>query len=337
MIEEEVNTLLNKGLFKGEPLKGKLVETHISWVILTDSFVFKIKKPRKLSFLDYSSLELRKENCEKEILVNSRYTDIYLAVLPIRLLHDDWIINGGEGEIRDYLVQMKRMDTALEMDKMLQDDRVNEAQIKPLADVISSFHQRAQIIHHPFNTHEARATFNDLRQAIEVVDDKLGSSYVSIIHRAIAWSDDFLLKHEDRLIERVEMGFQRDVHGDLHSGNIFLYDTPILFDGIEFNEQFRQIDLLYEIAFLCMDLEAFGREDLAVIFLEDYKRKIDCFRKKEDEAIFKYYKCLRANIRAKVCALSARKAHDDTHQKENIFEIKKYLSLISNYIGYSIQ
>ena len=336
MTEEQVNSLLTKGLFNGKPLHGKLVETHISWVILTDQFVFKIKKPLKLSFLDYSSLELRKENCEKEILLNSRYTDIYLEVLSIRHLNGKWFINGDKGEILDHLVQMKRMDTALEMDKLLQEDKVKEAQIKSLADVISTFHQRAEITYHPFDIQEARLTFNDLHQAIEIVNKELGSSYIEIIHSAINWSDNFLKKHHGRFAERVELGYQRDVHGDLHSGNIFLYDTPILFDGIEFNEEFRQIDLLYEIAFLCMDLEAFGKDELAVKFLEYYHPKLKCIIIEEDEAIFTYYKCLRANIRAKVHAVSAHHAHDDIYRYEHLNEIKKYLSLIRRYMGSGI-
>ena len=332
MTEEQIHSLLDKGLFKKEPIKGELVETHISWVILTDRFVFKIKKPLKLSFLDYSTLELRKENCEKEIQLNSRYTDIYRTVLPIRFLNDSWIIGGEDGELMDYLVHMKRMDTALEMDKLLQADNVREAQMQPLADVIAAFHQRAEITRHPFDIHEARKTFNDLDQAIEVANKGLGSSYTDIINRAIAWSDDFLEKHEDRFVQRVELGFQRDVHGDLHSGNIFLYETPILFDGIEFNEMFRQIDLLYEIAFLCMDLESFGKEDLAANFLQHYNRKLNCFVNKEDDAIFNYYKCLRANIRAKVHAVSARQAHDDAFRNEHLNEVEKYLLLIKRYL-----
>lgn len=332
MTEEQIHTLLNKGLFKGEPLKGKLVETHISWVILMDRLVFKIKKPLKLSFLDYSTLELRKENCEKEILVNSRYTNMYLAVLPIRELKGSWFIGGVEGEVIDYLVVMERMDTGLEMDKLLQENKVKESQIKSLADVIAGFHQQAKITHHPFDIQEARQTFNDLDHALELVDKELGSTYKDIIDSAINWSDDFIKKHEKRFLERIESGFQRDVHGDLHSGNIFLYDPPVLFDGIEFNENFRQIDLLYEIAFLCMDLEAFGKDELAEIFLEHYNLKLECFIKKEDGAIFNYYKCLRANIRTKVHAVSADQALDNTQRKEHITEIKKYLSLINIYM-----
>jgi len=332
MTEEQVNILLTSGFFKKKPLMGELVETHISWVILTDEYVFKIKKPLKLSFLDYSTLALRKENCEKEIILNNRYSDIYLAVLPIKYFKGSWNIGGEEGEVMDYLVQMKRMDTAFEMDKLLADDKVQVAQMRPLAEVIASFHQRAEISHHPFDINEARQTFSDLDQAAELVNRKLGSSFMDIIYKSIAWSDEFLQKHESRFVERVELGFQRDVHGDLHSGNIFLYDNPILFDGIEFNEAFRQIDLLYEIAFLCMDMEAFGKDDLASKFLEYYNLKLNCFISEEDEAIFTYYKCLRANIRAKVHAVRAHQAHESNSRNQHVNEIKKYLTLIKRYM-----
>jgi aminoglycoside phosphotransferase family enzyme len=146
------------------------------------------------------------------------------------------------------------------------------------------------------------------------------------------WSDQFLKSHAARLQQRIDRGFIRDVHGDLHSRNIFLYRKPVLFDCIEFNDPMRQIDVLYEIAFLCMDLEAYGQKNLSRYFLTEYKKKFKCFECKEDESLFIYYKCLRANVRAKVNVMSATQADTSEELHFHSEEAKKYLLLMSDYM-----
>lgn len=123
------------------------------------------------------------------------------------------------------------------------------------------------------------------------------------------------------------------MHGDLHSGNIFLYRKPVLFDCIEFNDEYRQIDVLYEIAFLCMDIEAFHQKHLVKYFLLEYKKHFQCFETKEDEILFTYFKCLRANIRAKVHAMSAGQADTSDELAFHANETKKYLFLMKDYMA----
>lgn len=334
MTEDEVHKLAKKGIADGKPINGNVVETHISWVILTEDFAYKIKKPIKLSFLDYTSLESRRENCKKEIELNSRYSPIYLAVVAIKIFKEEWILGGEEGEPVDFAVKMKRMDSSIQMDALLKKTDVHISRMKSLAEVIGSFHAQTKITRHPFKLAEATELFNDLAQVSELVSKELGGYFHNIINESILWSDAFLTHHQRRIEERVERGFQRDVHGDLHSGNIFLFDKPILFDGIEFSEEFRQIDLLYEVAFLCMDLEAFDRPDLSKSFLAYYTTLVPCFEVDEDQAIFNYYKCLRANIRAKVHAVSSGQVHDEKSKLDHLVETKKYLVLMEGYMNF---
>lgn len=124
----------------------------------------------------------------------------------------------------------------------------------------------------------------------------------------------------------------RDVHGDLHSGNIFLYREPVLFDCIEFNDQYRQIDVLYEIAFLCMELEFFGKKSLSAYLLKQYLKRFPCVESPEDKKIFTYYKCLRANVRAKVIALHLRQTRSPIERQQQKTILKKYLEMIRIYI-----
>ena len=322
---------MSKGTFEGEPIQGFLEETNISWVILGRNYAFKIKKNIKLSFLDYSTLELRKKYCEKELELNRRFSPIYLSVQPILFLSDNWSIGDGQGEVKDYVVCMRRMRSGKRMDVLLKQNKVNPISISLIARQTAKFHKKAEIIAKDHHYEQARVIFNDLTTVQEVVSKEFGPDYVDVIARLNAWSDCFLKKHDKRLLQRSREGFIRDVHGDLHSGNIFIYKKPVLFDCIEFKDAFRQIDILYEIAFLCMDLEFYGRNDLSELFLETYDRILTCFPKAEDEEIFLYYKCLRANVRAKVFLLNSKSEPGHEKRAKDLAKGKKYLDLAVFY------
>lgn len=328
----EVRALAAKGIFRQSQISGKIEETHISWVILSKGYVFKIKKPVKYSFLDFSTLSQRRIYCERELRLNRRFSNIYLDVLQVRLAKDTWYIGGNRGQIMDYAVRMKRMMTAKRMDIQLRKGKVTPGKVRSLAKVIASSHQNAERVRIPFNQATARHTFNDIGTVKDLVKENLGTESDKILSASIHWSNTFLEKHAWRLRERIIEGFQRDVHGDFHSGNIFLYKQPVIFDCIEFNDRYRQIDVLYEIAFLCMDLEASQHPWLAEEFLSEYIRHFNCFQKEADHAIFAYYKCLRANIRAKVHALRA--AQGDAREKaRHLSSVKKYLQQMKGYMA----
>ena len=123
------------------------------------------------------------------------------------------------------------------------------------------------------------------------------------------------------------------MHGDLHSGNIFIADKPVIFDCIEYNDAFRQIDVISDIAFLCMDLEAFGQHALSEIFLSIYCAEFPASLTGADNLLFLYYKCLRASIRAKVNAFSAIESEGTAAFQGHFDATEKYLRLISNYLN----
>jgi aminoglycoside phosphotransferase family enzyme len=331
MERQEVKELMDKGTFEERPIHGALEETNISWVILSRSHAFKIKKSIKLSFLDYSTLELRKKYCEKELELNRRFSPIYLSVQPIFLLSDNWSIGEGQGEIKDYAVCMKRMQSQKRMDVLLKQNKVSPSSISLLANQVAEFHKKAEIIFKDYNQEQAMGIFNDLTSVQEVVYKEFGKEYLDIIPKLISWSNYFLEKHGKRLLERSREGFIRDVHGDLHSGNIFLYQNPIIFDCIEFRDEFRQIDVLYEIAFFCMDLEFYGRKDLSDLFFESYSKILKCCPKEEDLTIFLYYKSLRANVRAKVFLLNSLSEQNQEKRTQELAKGKKYLDLAMEY------
>ncbi len=332
MVESEVTMLAEEGRFLGHRIKGHIEETHISWVILSKGNVFKIKKPVKLSFLDFSTLAKRKRYCIRELSLNQRFSPIYLDVLPVQKDGEKWTIGQGSGSIVEYVVRMKRMISARRMDKLLQTKKVSSNDILLLAKVVSSFHSGSEVIMAPFLLAKAKSMFNDIRSIIRVANDHLGDEYSEIIKKSIKWSNTFLSKHADRIRERIALGFKRDVHGDLHSGNIFLYKQPILYDCIEFNDSYRRMDVINEVAFFCMDLEAYREGRLARLFQREYQRHFDCFQNNADRRLFTYYKCYRANVRAKVHALSIGQAHDAENSQLHINALRTYLRLMRRYM-----
>jgi aminoglycoside phosphotransferase family enzyme len=332
MTEAEINELTLAVSFEGETVVGQLEETHISWVILTPEYAFKIKKPIKLSFLDFSTLALRKFYCDKELELNRRFTNIYLSVQPITKINNRWYIGSHSRATIDYCVVMKRMANDRRMDVMLQAETIDPELIGTLADRVALFHKNALKIFSPFDLAIAKNTFNDIFSVTEFVSSSIGTYYSDIVSRGIIWSDRFLASHARRFQQRIDEGFQRDVHGDLHAGNIFLYPDPVIFDCVEFNDQFRCIDVLYEIAYLCMDFESNRHNQFSEVFIWEYSKQFAAFGPAEDRLLFKYFKALRANVRAKVHAISARDEDNPADVLRHSNDVKRYLEQLNRYI-----
>ena len=217
------------------------------------------------------------------------------------------------------------------MDQLLIKKQVTQSDIKSLAEKIANFHRRTEIIYKK-EVLKIREDFNDLAQQKEFLSEKLGEKYRKIIEHAVSVSDSFIEKSKGLLAARLREGFYRDCHGDLHSRNIFLLPAPVPFDCIEFNDNFRQIDVLNEVAFLCMDLDAFDRKDLSDLFIDDYNHFFSAMRTSEERNLFVYYKSYRANVRAKVNSLRAKSAANKTDENRALADAEKYLQLMDHYL-----
>lgn len=333
MTKEQIDRLILQGQFPEHTGKAELVETHISWVVLCDHNAYKIKKPVYYSFLDFSTLEKRKYYCEREIALNKRLTDnIYLAVQPVKELHGQYSIGKKEGKIIDFAVEMRKIDRCMQMDVLLSKNKVTPGDIRRLAEKIAAFHKKAPVINDK-DILDVQKKFNDLETEKEFLSEILNKQNCTIIDRAIYTSDVFMKSNTSLLFNRLSRGFFRDCHGDLHTRNIFLLPDPQPFDCIEFNDDFRQIDVLNEIAFLCMDLDSSGRQDLSDMFAKCYDDFFPSLKTKADYLLFIYYKCYRANVRAKVNSLRARSAVNETTKNECLAQTEKYLRLMDRYVS----
>jgi aminoglycoside phosphotransferase family enzyme len=334
MKSEEIEQLMCGESFREEHDAASLIETHISWVILTNQYAYKIKKPVQFSFLDFSTLEKRKYYCEREVFLNKRLTDqMYLGTIPVFKRGNSFSLNSQDGEVIDYAVFMRRMDTAKEMDKLLLAHKVNKQTIKGLAVKISEFHRQATIIKKKTEINILKERFNDLGIVQAFARDHLGDHYAGVIGQSVKQSGLFLDKYQYAINERISKGCTRDLHGDLHTGNIFLYKDPVIFDCIEFNDELRQIDILDEIAFLCMDLEAYDRKDLSRLLYQNYLMYSGIREDKEAGLLFHYYKCYRANVRAKINLFYAVNTDDRIMFDRKIQTGIRYLALLNGYLA----
>lgn len=332
MTQEQINSWLADDGFRAEQGTPELVETHISWVVLCDDLVYKIKKPVHFSFVNFSSLALRKFYCEREVLLNNRLSEnIYLDVQPIRSAGRRLMLDSDTGEIVEYAVRMRKVDRDRQMDRLLRNGLVKMHHMEQLASRIARFHEQAVVVTDK-NLTSLRSDFNDLRHEQDFLGQQMGAGVGQQIAKAIQTSDEYLGQYLPLVADRLRAGFFRDCHGDLHSRNIFLLDTPQPFDCLEFNDELRQIDVLNEVAFLCMDLESFGRKDLADQFLATYLRWFPAIRHRNDEWLLLYYKAYRANIRAKVNSLRARTASTERSRVTSLAEAGKYLAMLSDYL-----
>lgn len=305
----------------------ELKETHISWVILTDNYAFKIKRPVSYSFLDFSSLDKRKHYCYEELEMNRRIEpEMYIKVLPITKRMT------GEAEnedIIDYAVQMKRMDSEKEMIGMLENDQVNEKHIDKLSEKIAGFHRNAQVIKNAFDTNGFHEKYADIGSQYSFIEENFGKEKKDMVSKTIERSYSFLNKKRAYFNERVISGYRKDLHGDLNASNIFLYDEPVIFDCIEFDKEFRHIDILNEIAFLSVDLDFFHKEKLTERLFDRYCNDYGLENPEDHIELFTYYKSYRANVRAKVSLINAQKSEGDSSRE--IEDANRYLELMEMY------
>lgn len=294
--------LLGKsGAFGRGPIEQ--IETHISHIYLTSQDVFKFKKPLKWSFIDYSTLDKRRQACEREVKDNRRTAPgLYIGVVALRKDGSSFSLTRGE-EIVDYAVHMKRFDEKTLFENLADTDGLSEPLISDLAEQIARFHMSAE------RTTEQGGIISDLEVVYDVATalrthpDILDSAQVT------AWETQLesLLQHQGTRIEtRRRLGFVRHCHGDMHLSNICLFEgKPTLFDAIEFSDLFSDIDVMYDLAFPIMDLIHFGRRDLANVLLNRYLELTGDY---SGLHLLPVFLSLRAAVRARVRAISEGKA-----------------------------
>jgi len=323
-----INALREPGPYPHEVDPIRVLETHISWILLTGAHAYKLKKPLDLGFLDFRELESRRYYCEEELRLNRRLAgSIYEAVVPITGTQSDPVIDGS-GPAIEYALRMRQFDPAQTLDKLCDRDELTPEQLDELARRMARFHQSVPVLApdsplgDPRRLQQAMAdNFTSIEARLENPEDTRQAEQLR------AWSEVTLEQWQPLLRKRLQNGKVRECHGDLHLGNIVWYQGAItVFDCIEFNEGFRWIDTANDLAFLLMDLESRGHNGWAFRVLNHYLEYHGDF---EALPLMRLFKAYRAMVRAKVTLLSP--AENRQQQEEQGRRYRRYITLAENY------
>lgn len=330
MSQALIAALQNPALYS-HPVDGfRVIETHISWVILTGAYAYKMKKPVDFGFLNFTELASRKHFCEQELLLNQRMApELYLQVLPITGTLEAPII-GGEGEPIEYLVQMREFPQTQLMAEVQARGELTDAHIDALAEKIAQFHQSIPPVeaNHPLNSAEAivapmRQNFEQIRPLLTEAAD------LQQLDALIDWTETSIERLYPLLEQRSQQGYIRECHGDLHLGNAAIINNKVvLFDCIEFNDPFRFIDIASDAAFLAMDLEDRGLKCQARRFLNGWLERTGDYAALE---LINLYKAYRALVRAKVSLFRLYQEQDAVERKVVVRQYRSYANLAESY------
>jgi aminoglycoside phosphotransferase family enzyme/predicted kinase len=305
-----------------EPVQ--LIQTHASFVLLTGDYTYKIKKPVDFGFLDYSTLEKRQHFCTQELLMNRRTApEIYLEVLPIIQRGDLFEFGSQLSDITpaevavEYAVKMREFPQDSLFPSLLERGQLTEPIMADLGRAVAKFHSTAI-------SNSYIRTFGEVSQIRTAIDNNylISQKYIggpqtqTQYQETKDYTDAFFANNPELFERRIANNKIRECHGDLHLRNIALWqDKILLFDCIEFNEPFRFVDVMYDVAFTVMDLESRGRRDLGNVFLNTYIEQTGDW---EGVQVLPLYLSRQAYVRAKVTSLMLDDASVSTAQKAEI-------------------
>lgn len=331
MTQALINALHNPQAYPHPVTNIQVVETHISWVILTGEYAYKIKKAVDFGFLDFTQLASREHFCHEELRLNQRLTKrMYLDVVPITGSATEPHMDGSEGQVIEYAIKMRQFPQNQLLGNLQRSGELNEQYIDTLTHKIAKFHISAPTVaaDHPLGAPQAimapiRQNFAQIRPFLTEQRD------LQQLDALEAWAEDSFQRLLPLLEERPKGGFIKECHGDIHLGNVTLLDGEVtLFDCIEFNEPFRLIDVASDAAFLAMDLDDRGLKVLSRRFINTWLEETGDFAA---IPLINFYKAYRAMVRGKV-NLFRLDQEDDAVQKAAIVQIyRKYADLAESY------
>ena len=309
----------------------QLIETHISWIILTGEFAYKIKKPIDLGFLDFSTLEKRRFCCEEELRLNRRLAAaIYLDVVPIAGEPSRPELYGSD-QVIEYAVKMVQFPQPAQLDHMLAAGALETRHIDALARLVAKFHQGIDVAPGDSEFGDPERVYAPVGENFRQIRQQPGSEqYDAQLADLEHWSETTFETLAEVFVRRKKDGFIRECHGDMHLRNLVWFEgEPLAFDCLEFNPALRWIDTLSEVAFLVMDLQDRQQTKFAQRFLNSYLESCGDY---EGMQVFRFYLAYRALVRAKVDAIRAGQPHISPAEKaEAEQECGAYLELARSY------
>jgi hypothetical protein len=330
-LPEHVQALLSPDAYPHPAKSIELRQTHISYVFIVDDLVYKLKKPLDFGFLDYSTLDKRKHFCEEEVRLNRRLSEnTYLDVVPV-VSSGGKIAVGGQGEVSDYAVKMRRLPEERMMSHLLERDDIVPSMLGALAERIAAFHTSSERSTDIDQFGGLEIVTANWRENFEQTEPYLGRTITRSQFDGIrAFVDRVLLEDEALFAQRVEEGRVRDCHGDMRTDAVCFEDDRVsIYDCIEFNERFRYSDVASDIGFLAMDLEFRDRRDLSNELLGRY---LGSTLDSTLPLLLPFYKCYRAYVRGKVDGFQLDQPEISDEQKAKVTaDARRYFDLAESY------
>jgi aminoglycoside phosphotransferase family enzyme len=326
-IDEKVAFLSTPSAYPEQPGAVEVIETHMSWVFLTDAHAYKLKKPVQYECLDYTSLEARQRNCELEVQLNRRLAPgVYIATVPLTLDAAGAPRVGGDGIVVDWLVKMRRLRSEDTLEYDIQMHRVQKEDVARIAKRMSAFYRERP----PEAIHPENYCSLIRAQILENRDALLRSVYGldrKSIETIAAAQLDFLDRKGELVAQRARSNRIVEGHGDLRPEHIYLGDPPVIVDCLEFHRGFRIVDPASELAFLAMECARLGAPAIEEWLFDVYRMET---HDDPPDRLIAFYKCLHACTRAKIAIrhLDGGAVPDTQKWRERT---ARYLDLASQY------
>jgi aminoglycoside phosphotransferase family enzyme len=305
-LTDKVRFLRRPDSYPERPRALEAIETHMSWVFLTDAHAYKLKKPVRYSYLDYSTLAARAANCAAEVRLNRRFArGVYLGVVPLNVDRSGHLRLGGAGVTCDWLVKMVRLPSERTLEAQIARDEVDEEQLRQAVHVLTRAYRQAAPVDMTPDAYRLRF-HRDIRENLAELADP-AFALTSDLPELVAAAQQRLLESDGGLLTaRVEGGRIVEGHGDLRPEHIYLGDPPIIMDCLEFNRELRLLDPVDELAYLAIECHRLGAPHLGEVALETYREDTG---DRPPARLIDFYASVRAMLRAKLAIWHLRDEH----------------------------
>jgi aminoglycoside phosphotransferase family enzyme len=296
-LDTKVAILRQTATYPDNPTSVDAIETHMSWVFLTTRFAYKLKKPVRYDFLDFSTLVARAKDCAEEVRLNRRLArDVYIGVVPLASVGGGKLAVEQPGEVVEWLVKMRRLPANRMLDYLIPRRSVNERDIRPAARMLATFY--AQSLPANISKNQYATQFEqDVDRNLQALSEPGYGLNLDLV-RAVHGEQLKLLRDVPSLLaNRVLAGRIIEGHGDLRPEHICLEPEPVIIDCLEFNRQFRTVDPVDELAFLAMECERLGAPFVGQEFFRVYQQVTG---DSPPDPVVTFYKTYRACLRARL-------------------------------------
>jgi aminoglycoside phosphotransferase family enzyme len=326
-LDDKIAFLKRPDSYPDSPSRVETVETHMSWVFLTDRLAYKLKKPVRYEFLDFSTLGARHWDCREEVRLNRRLApDVYIGVVALTAEPDGTLQLGGDGESVDWLVEMRRLPAERMLDRAIGEGRATKGDVLRVARQLADFYKTSRPVPIAPSDYRQRlqADVGANLRALVVPDYRLSAATA---RRAAAAQLELLGCEPELFAERVREGRIIEAHGDLRAEHVCLSTAPVIIDCLEFNRGFRTLDPADELAFLALDCERLGAPWIKDLLFDVYRRTTG---DRPDERLVHFYTSHRACLRAKIAIWHLRES--EVRQPGKWRELARtYLRLAERY------